>query len=80
MTTSDDAGQEPATEELTRLDDERSQLREEIQGLHEQLHDAGPMDAADRSSILTQVEELEGVLSGLDARREKLQPGHGGTT
>jgi hypothetical protein len=27
------------------------------------------MDAADRSTILTQVEELEGVLSGLDQRR-----------
>ena len=77
MTTSDDASQEPSAEELTRLDDERSQLREEIQGLHEQLRDGGPMDAADRSSILTQVEELEGVLSGLDARREQLGAEHG---
>jgi len=59
-------------EELSRLDEERSQLQREIQGLHEQLRDAGPMDAADRSQILTQVEELEGVLSGLDERRETL--------
>jgi hypothetical protein len=64
MTTSDDA-----PDALQQLDAEREQLREEIQGLHAQLREDGPMDAADRSTILTQVEELEGVLSGLDQRR-----------
>ena len=78
MTTADETGPESNPDEpseLSRLDDERAQLREEIQSLHEQLRDAGPMDAADRSSILTQVEELEGVLSGLDRRREQLREG-----
>jgi predicted nucleic acid-binding Zn-ribbon protein len=76
MTTSADDSQGPGDDTaaaLERVDAERAELQREIESLHAEVSDEGPMDAADRASLLSQVEELERVLSSLDERRERLR-------
>jgi multidrug resistance efflux pump len=58
---------------LSRLDAEIAELMREIHGLRAQLNDEGPMDDFDRTSIITQAEELEAFQDELEARRERLR-------
>jgi hypothetical protein len=77
MTSSDAAptGQEPDAGlriELSRVEAELSELLREAHELRAQLSEEGAMDAADRSSIITQAEELEALAAELGRRRETL--------
>jgi hypothetical protein len=56
--------------ELQRIDADLAELRREVHDLRTELVDAGPVDAVDRTSILTQAEEVESFVATLEQRRE----------
>ena len=58
--------------ELSRIDTELADMRAQVRELRSQLADAGPVDAADRASVITQAEELEALAAQLERRRETL--------
>jgi predicted nucleic acid-binding Zn-ribbon protein len=66
----DEAMTEPdANDELRDLDEQIDQVTRDIGSLRDQLADAGPIEPEERAAILTNREELEGVLDGLRRRR-----------
>ena len=67
MTASDDL-----RAELGRVESELSLMQREVHELRTQLRDEGPVDAADRSAIITQAEELESFVAELERRRQAL--------
>ena len=67
MTSSDDL-----RAELGRVESELSLMHQEVHELRTQLRDEGPVDAADRSAIITQAEELESFVEQLERRRRTL--------
>lgn len=78
MTTSDETptdGSGSAADlraELGRVESELSLMHQEVHELRTQLRDEGPVDAADRSAIITQAEELESFVEQLERRRRTL--------
>ncbi|MCW2807453.1 MAG: hypothetical protein JWQ93_1408 [Marmoricola sp.] len=58
--------------ELSRVEAELSELLREAHEVRAQLTDEGAMDSADRSSIITQAEQLEAIAAELEQRREGL--------
>lgn len=78
MTTSDETptdGSGSAADlraELGRVESELSLMHQEVRELRTQLRDEGPVDAADRSAIITQAEELESFVEQLERRRRTL--------
>ena len=62
---------EPDTnDELRSLDEQIDEVTRDIASLRDQLADAGTIEPEERAAILTNREELEGVLEGLRRRRE----------
>jgi hypothetical protein len=59
--------------ELERVDAEIDELGRNVREVRGSLNDGGPMDPEDRSTALTQVEELEAVRTGLERRRETIR-------
>ncbi len=55
--------------ELREIDEQIDQVTRDIDGLRDQLADAGPIEPEERAAVLTNREELEGVLDGLRRRR-----------
>ena len=55
--------------ELREIDEQIDQVTRDIDGLRDQLADAGAIEAEERAAVLTNREELEGVLDGLRRRR-----------
>jgi hypothetical protein len=77
--TSSDATPEPGSEQvvnlkgdLDRVEAERSELLRTVRELRSQLADAGPVDAADRTAVIRQAEELEALAAELQRRRDTL--------
>jgi hypothetical protein len=65
---------ETPREELDDLDRRIRETTESIQELRDSLaSDNAVMDAPERSAVLNNIEELEGVLDGLTRRRETVQ-------
>jgi hypothetical protein len=62
-------------EELRGVEEEIAGLRETAMGLRRQLgeHSSDPMDASERSALLTSAEEQEALAETLEARRGKLR-------
>ena len=59
--------------ELDRVETEIDGLGRNLREVRDSMTDGGPMDPEDRAAVLTQVEELEGVRSGLEQRREAIR-------
>jgi SMC interacting uncharacterized protein involved in chromosome segregation len=55
--------------ELRAIDEQIDQVTRDIDGLRDQLADAGAIEPEERAAVLTNREELEGVLDGLRRRR-----------
>jgi hypothetical protein len=74
MTSSQDDGpsQDDLRAQLERVDAEQAELLQEARNVRAELVDAGPMDAEDRSAIITRAEELEAFAAELGRRRETL--------
>jgi chromosome segregation ATPase len=68
-------GQEQLRQELHELDDQIAEQRRTIAELRAQVggDDAGPQDAEDVAAILTNIEEIEGILEGLEERRTAIR-------
>lgn len=66
------AGTDDMRAELSRVDAELADMRGQVRELRSQLADAGPVDPADRASVITQAEELEALAVQLERRREAL--------
>jgi predicted nucleic acid-binding Zn-ribbon protein len=60
-------------DELRDLDREIDEVTGNINSLRDQLADAGTIEPEERAAILTNREELEGVLDGLRRRRAAVQ-------
>jgi uncharacterized coiled-coil DUF342 family protein len=58
--------------ELDWVDAERDQILRQVQDLRAELSDAGPMDAEDRTSVITQADELKSLAAELERRRDAL--------
>jgi len=71
--TDDKTANDDLRTELERVEAEIDELGRNIQDVRGSLSDAGPMDPEDRSTALTQVEELDAVRSGLERRREAIR-------
>ncbi|MDT4904943.1 MAG: hypothetical protein QOJ37_93 [Pseudonocardiales bacterium] len=71
----DRSEQESLRQELQDVEAEIAEQRKLIDDLRSQVggEDAGAMDAEDVAAILTNVEEIEGVLEGLEQRREGIR-------
>lgn len=64
---------ETPQQELEDLDRRIEETTESIQELRESISgDNAVMDAPERSAVLNNIEELEGILDGLRRRREAL--------
>lgn len=64
---------ETPQQELEDLDRRIDETTESIQELRESISgDNAVMDAPERSAVLNNIEELEGILDGLRRRREAL--------
>jgi hypothetical protein len=78
MTSSGATPPEPQSEtdlrnELSLIEEERAELLRQAKELRASLgEDAGPMDAEERTAIITQAEELEAFAAVLERRREAL--------
>ena len=59
--------------ELDRLDAELVEIDRDVRQVRDSLADGGPMDAEDRASALSQIEELEQVRDRLSRRRETVR-------
>ena len=59
--------------ELERVETEIDELVRNIRDVRGSLNDGGPMDPEDRSTALTQIEELDAVRTGLERRRETIR-------
>lgn len=57
------------TDELREIDQQIDEVTRDIDGLRDHLADAGTIEPEERAAILTNREELEGVLDGLRRRR-----------
>jgi len=57
------------SDELRDLDQQIDGVTRDIESLRDQLADAGTIEPEERAAILTNREELEGVLDGLQRRR-----------
>jgi predicted RNase H-like nuclease (RuvC/YqgF family) len=60
-------------QELADLDNEIRELRDSLEQVRTQMRSDGPQDSEDIAASLTNIEESEGALSALEARRERLQ-------
>jgi predicted nucleic acid-binding Zn-ribbon protein len=71
----DRSEQESLRQELQDVEAEIAEQRKLIDDLRSQVggEGAGAMDAEDVAAILTNVEEIEGVLEGLEQRRERIR-------
>ncbi|MDT4928894.1 MAG: hypothetical protein QOF92_1761 [Pseudonocardiales bacterium] len=71
----DRSEQESLRQELQDVEAEIAEQRKLIDDLRSQVggEDAGAMDAEDVAAILTNIEEIEGVLEGLEQRREGIR-------
>jgi predicted nucleic acid-binding Zn-ribbon protein len=58
-----------ANDELRDLDQQIEGVMRDIDALRDQLADAGTIEPEERAAILTNREELEGILDGLRRRR-----------
>jgi predicted nucleic acid-binding Zn-ribbon protein len=59
-----------ANDELRDLDQQIEGVMRDIDALRDQLADAGTIEPEERAAILTNREELEGILDGLRRRRD----------
>jgi multidrug resistance efflux pump len=85
MTSSDDTPMDPQTEEdvraeLVRVDAELDELRRQVHDLRAEVSEEGAMDAADRTALITQAEELEALAAELERRRDALEKSLGGSS
>ena len=71
--TDDDTANDDLQTELERLDAEIAELERNISDVRGSLRYGGPMDSEDRSTALTQVEELDAVRTGLERRRDAVR-------
>jgi hypothetical protein len=71
--TDGDTANDDLRAELERLDTEIDELGRNIRDVRGSLSDGGPMDSEDRSTALTQVEELDAVRTGLERRRDAIR-------
>ena len=71
--TDDETAKDDLRAELERVEAEIDELGRNIRDVRGSLSDGGPMDSEDRSTALTQVEELDAVRTGLERRREAIR-------
>lgn len=71
--TDDETAKDDLRAELERVETEIDELGRNIREVRGSLSDGGPMDSEDRSTALTQVEELDAVRTGLERRREAIR-------
>jgi|SRR5579875_31135 len=64
---------ESPNDELHDLDRQIEDTTRDIAALREQLASSGPLDSEERAAMLTNREELEGVLDGLQRRRDAVR-------
>lgn len=64
---------ESANDELHDLDRQIEDTTRDITALQEQLASSGPLDSEERAAMLTNRAELEGVLDGLQRRRDAVR-------
>lgn len=65
-------GSDEVRAELGLVDAELAEMERQVRELRSELADAGPVDAIDRASVITQAEELEALAAQLERRRAAL--------